>query len=95
MAKYLYLYCGFESPSDEFMQQWNDWFAKISDRTVNMGGLGNAREISDTGVAEQPFGPDSITGYSLIEAKDLDEATEIAKDNPYVASIRILEVREH
>ncbi len=38
---------------------------------------------------------ESITGYTTIEAKDLDEATKIAQDNPYIASIRVYEVMGH
>ncbi|MDG2304100.1 MAG: YciI family protein [Candidatus Binatia bacterium] len=34
----------------------------------------------------------SITGYSILEAESLDEAKEIAKGNPFLASIRIYEI---
>ncbi len=40
------------------------------------------------------MGMESITGYSIIKAESLDEAEEIAQDNPYIASIRVYEVRE-
>ncbi|MFC1575076.1 YciI family protein [Gemmatimonadota bacterium] len=36
---------------------------------------------------------DSITGYNIIEAESLDEADKIAKDNPFIASIRVYEIR--
>jgi hypothetical protein len=36
----------------------------------------------------------SITGYNIIEAKDLDAAVKIAQDNPYIASIRVYVIRE-
>jgi hypothetical protein len=41
------------------------------------------------------MGTDSITGYSILNAENLDEAEEIAKGNPFIASIRIYEVRNH
>jgi hypothetical protein len=37
---------------------------------------------------------ESITGYTIIEAESLDEAEKIAQENPYIASIRVYEVRE-
>jgi len=36
---------------------------------------------------------DSITGSSSIEAESLDEAEKIAKECPYIASIRVYELR--
>jgi hypothetical protein len=35
---------------------------------------------------------DSITGYSVINAESLDDAEEIAKGNPFIASIRVYEI---
>ena len=37
---------------------------------------------------------ESITGYNIIEAEDLDAAAEIAQGNQYIASIRVYEIRE-
>ena len=36
---------------------------------------------------------ESITGYTIIEAESLDEAEKIAQGNPYIASIRVYEIR--
>ena len=36
---------------------------------------------------------ESITGYNIIKAESLDEAEKIAKDCPYIASIRVCEMR--
>jgi hypothetical protein len=38
------------------------------------------------------MGGDSITGYSIINAKSLEEAEKIASDNPFIASIRVYEI---
>jgi len=37
---------------------------------------------------------ESITGYTIIEAESLDEAEKIARDNPYIASVRVYGLRE-
>ncbi len=41
------------------------------------------------------MGMDSITGYSIINAESLDEAESIARENPFIASIRVYEIVEH
>ena len=40
-----------------------------------------------------PFGPDSLTGYTIIEAADWAEAEAIASRNPFIKSIKIYEMR--
>ena len=40
------------------------------------------------------MGMDSITGYSIINAGSLEEAEAIARENPFVASIRVYEIVE-
>lgn len=87
------LHMGFEQPTPEIMEAWEAWFAEIADREIARGGFSGGREISDEGIRELPWGLESITGYNIIEAKDLDEAVEIAQTNPYIASIRVYEIR--
>jgi hypothetical protein len=93
MKKFMLLMYGFEKPTPEIMKAWTDWFASTADRTVDQGGFhGGAREISAAGTKDLPMGMESITGYTIIEAENLEEAETIARDNPYIASIRVYEV---
>ena len=94
MGQYLILHHGFEKPTPEDMEGWNQWFQKIAGKQVDRGGLGDGREISASGTKDLPFGKDSITGYTVIEAKDLDEAESIAKACPIVASTSVYEIRK-
>ena len=84
---------GFEEPTPEIMKAWGAWFESIADRTVDQGGFSSAREISSAGTRDLPMGMESITGYTIIEAESLDEAEKIARDNPYIASIRVYKIR--
>jgi hypothetical protein len=83
---------GFERPTPEEMGAWNSWFESIADRQVDRGGLRGGREISRSGTTDLPFAKDSITGYTVIEAANLDEAEKIAQDCPIVASTRVYEI---
>ncbi len=93
MKKFMLLMFGFEKPTPEIMKAWGAWFESIADRTVDQGGFSGAREISSAGTKDLPMGIESITGYTIIEAESLDAAEKIAKDNPYIASIRVYEIR--
>jgi hypothetical protein len=89
------LHYGFEKPTPEIMEAWGDWFESIADRTVDRGGFSGGREISASGTEDLPWGMESITGYNIIEAESLEEAEQIAKGNPFIASIRVYELRGH
>ncbi len=92
MKRYMLLHCGFEKPTPEIMAAWNAWFAETKERTVDMGHFAKGRELNKAGQEELPFGPDSITGFSIIEAEDFEEATAIAAKNPFIRAIRIYEI---
>lgn len=93
MKRYMLLHCGFETPTPEIMAAWNTWFDEVADKTVEHGGFGAAREITHDGTQDLPWGADSITGYSIINAENLDAAEKIAQSNPFIAGIRIYEIR--
>ena len=95
MKKFMLLHYGFEQPTPEIMEAWKKWFADVADSTVENGGFMGGREITREGTDELPWGADSITGYSILQAENLDEAEKLASGNPFIASIRIYEIREH
>ncbi len=93
MKKYMFLHYGFEKPTPEIMDAWGKWFEAIADKMVDQGGFSVAREISDAGTKELAMGMESITGYNIINAENLEEAQQVAQSNPYIASIRVYEIR--
>ncbi len=93
MKKFLILHYGFETPTPEVMDPWNLWFASIADRQVERGHFPRGWEFSAAGARELPFSADSITGYTIIKAEDLDEAARIAEACPFVAGTRVYEIR--
>ena len=93
MKKYMFLMFGFEKPTPEIMSAWGKWFESIADKVVDQGGFhGDAKEISDAGTKDLPMGMESITGYTIINAENIDEAERLAQGNPYIASIRVYEI---
>ncbi|MFW2403831.1 MAG: hypothetical protein ACN4GT_03620 [Gammaproteobacteria bacterium] len=93
MKRFMLLHFGFEMPTPEIMAEWKSWFDSIADKTEENGGFhGGAREISHAGTRDLSMSADSITGYSIVKAESLDEAEEMARGNPFIASIRIYEI---
>ena len=93
MKRFMLLHFGFEKPTPEIMAAWGKWFEAVKDKTVDQGSFhGGAREISLNGTSDLPMGTDSITGFSIINAESLEEAEQIARGNPFIASIRIYEI---
>ena len=92
MKKFVFLYFGFEPLTEEIKQAWGKWFVSIGDKMVDSGNpFGTGREISHTGTKELPLGVESITGYSIINAANIEEAEEIAQGCPIITSIRVYE----
>ena len=93
MKKFMFLHVGFEPPTPEIMTAWHAWFAKIASAQVEQGGFMGGREISKAGTHDLPWGHDSLTGFNIIHAESLDEAAKLAASCPFIASIRVYELR--
>jgi len=93
MKKYMLLHFGFEKPTPEIMKAWKAWFASIADQQVDQGGFSGGREISKSGTRDLPWNMESITGYNIIEAESLDAAEKLAQSLPFIASVRVYELR--
>jgi hypothetical protein len=94
MKKFVLMHVGFETPTPEIQEAWGKWFASIGSRIVDSGSpLGAGREVTKNGTRELPLGADSITGYTIINAENLDDAEQVAKTCPIITSMRIYEAR--
>lgn len=93
MKKFMFLHFGFEKPTPEIMAAWKAWFESVAHVQVDQGGFMGGREISRDGTRDLEWDAKSITGYNIIEAEDLDAAEDLARSNPFIASIRIYELR--
>jgi len=93
VKKFMYLHCGFEQPTPEIMEAWGAWFESIADMRLEQGVFAAGWRISKEGTEDLPWGMKSITGYNIVEAESMDDAVKMAESCPFIASIRIYELR--
>lgn len=93
MKRFMLLHVGFEKPTPEMMSAWMAWFGSIAATQVAQGGFAAGREVTRDGTRDLAWDAGALTGYNIIEAEDLDAATELARTCPFVSGIRIHELR--
>jgi hypothetical protein len=76
------------------MEPWNAWYKKYGKAIVDMGApLGKGTCIDKKGSTK---GLTQVTGYTIVQAKDLDAAKAMLIDHPHLmmpkASMEILEI---
>lgn len=105
MADFLYIYRGGQrattpDESAQTMQQWMAWFKELT-ATGNLKDGGQPLELegrvvnSRGSITDGPFAEakDLVGGYSIIEAGNLAQASELAKGCPILLRGGAVEVR--
>ena len=92
MKKFVLLTIGFTQPTPEIMESWMKWFKKIEDKIVDQVGLRNGVEVTEDSTTELLLDKDTITGYLVINAENIEEAIKIAQSGPMITSTRIYEM---
>jgi len=86
MGKYVYIYYAGSESDGGNAEEWGKWFGQLGDKLVDPGnpfGEGG-QAVSQEGVMAVSDRP--ATGYSIVNASDMDEATEIAKGCPLISA---------
>lgn len=85
----------------QIVQEFTDWARKLRDeeRLVDANPLGNVGRVvsaKDGQTTDSAFAEtrEMIGGYFIVEAKDIDEATAVAKGSPGLKWGESVEVRE-
>ena len=106
MSEFLYLYRGGEqgrSPErmQQMMQKWMTWLKElgqkghVKDQGQPLERAGKLVKGKQKAVTDGPFAEakDVVGGYTLIEARDLDQAVELSKGCPIFEVEGAVEVR--
>jgi hypothetical protein len=98
MGKYVVVYRGGsmgETPGEreDLMKQWMEWFGTLGSTLKD---IGNPFSASTAISADGSRGVTSsgLTGYSIIEAANMNDAAKLVADCPHLASGGSLEIYE-
>ena len=100
MAKYLLAYHGGENPETEedvakILDDWGAWFGSMGAAVIDGGNpVGESITINPDGSVTDNGGPNPVSGYSLIEASDLDDAIAKARGCPLLVAGGKVELAE-
>jgi hypothetical protein len=91
MSKFILLYNGPATPPEQMdeelvqkiMGNWKTWMEKLGPAMVDMGQpMANGKSVVDDGSDKQAL---ELSGYSIIEAADLDEAVKLVEGHPFLS----------
>lgn len=100
MAKYLFAYHGGGVPATDeeraqVMDKWGQWFGSMGSAVVNGGNpVGQSSTVKSDGSVANDGGSNPVSGFSLIEASDLDDAVAKAQACPILSSGGSVEIAE-
>ncbi|HKJ57497.1 MAG TPA: YciI family protein [Nitriliruptoraceae bacterium] len=103
MPKFVYVYHAPAPPPDapqpspeqmaEVMEAWNQWAGGLGDRLLDFGTpLAEGVRVTADGTSASDR---DVTGYSIIEADDLDAAVALAADHPHLQMPGGCEIEVH
>lgn len=103
MPKFLFVYHGGTAPETPEAQQtamaaWGEWFGGMGAAVVDGGNpVGQSATVNSDGAVVPHGGSNPVSGYSVVEAADLDRALVHASGCPMLAdggSVEVAEVHE-
>jgi hypothetical protein len=100
MTKFLLSYHGGDAPKDQaegdaVMKAWTDWMGGLGKALLDPGNpTTTAKTVAASGKVSDGGGANPVTGWSVIEAKDMDAAVKVAKGCPQLKSNGSIEVSE-
>jgi hypothetical protein len=86
MGKYVYIYYASATADAGNAEAWGKWFGELGDKLIDAG-----NPFSESGQAVHQGGVMAIqdkpaTGYSIVKADSMEEATQLAKGCPLITA---------
>lgn len=85
MGKYVYIYYAGKDSDAGSAEDWGKWFGELGEKLIDGGNPFNdgGQAVHAGGI--MPVQGPPATGYSIVSAKSMEEAAELAKGCPLTA----------
>lgn len=99
MSKYMFIFHGGSMPETpeegaQVMAAWESWLTGLGAAVIDPGApAGPSKTVSAAGVSDNG-GANPVSGYTLVEAADMDAAVDMAKGCPIHQGGGTVEVAE-
>ncbi len=100
MPKYVLTYHGEAGPMpsepaaiEAIMAEWGAWYGTMGDKLVDGGAPFGAQAAVGPG-GSSVAAPASLTGYTIVDAADMDAAVSVAQGCPVLANGHTVQVSE-
>ena len=99
MPRYLLAYHGghvdeSQEGRERVMKEFGEWFAELGPRLIDPGNPIARAATVDGGTVSDGGGSNPVSGYTVIEADDMEAAIELVKRGPIVQGGRTVEIAE-
>lgn len=99
MKKFVLFYYGhpkFSSPEEakEHKKRWENWAASLGDAIVEMGVPVGATKTVTQKEAKDNKAAEALTGYTVVQARNMEAAVEMIKKCPFVEDGGRMDVAE-
>jgi hypothetical protein len=76
------------------MKEFGEWFAELRPRLIDAGNPIARAATVDGGTVSDGGGSNPVSGYTVIDADDMEAAIELVKRGPIVQGGRTVEIAE-
>jgi hypothetical protein len=102
MPKFMIAYHGGDKPNSKeegmaHMGKWKEWVASLGDKIINPGTPLMSSKLLTASGTQDDTSQDSMNGYAIFTADDMDSALEIAKGDPFLqinGTLRVSQLME-
>ena len=102
MPNFMIAYYGGDPPASEeegaaHMEMWKAWIQRLGDAVVNPGTPLPVSKIVTPDSVRDDNDPDSMKGFAVVRADNIEAAVEIAKSDPFLetgGTIRVSRMME-
>lgn len=92
MKKFVLVYHGYEEPTAHLVAAWNAWLQRRATSVVDVGhSFGPGREITNDTTNEFSLISNPASGFSIVNAPNIDAAEQLLEGCPIVDSVTLYE----